>query len=329
MRVVEVMKGSSGIEGLVHAQRVEPEPGPNEVLVRIRAASLNYRDLAIVSGRYFAGPVARNTIPLSDGAGEIEAVGAGVEGFAVGDRVVATFTQGQPPAALGSPLDGMLAEYRVFNPDGLLKIPAYLSFEQAATLPCAGVTAWNALTGGKAILPGHTVLTLGTGGVSIFALQLAKAAGARVLITSSNDAKLDHARRLGADGTINYKTHPGWEREVLALSNGLGVDHVVELGGEGTLPHSYQAVGFGGEIALIGVLTRADGNLSPYPLMMKNATLRGIFVGGKPLFVGLLRAIEQNKIVPVVDSVFELPQAAEAYQYLKSAKHLGKVVIRI
>ncbi len=295
----------------------------------MRAASLNFRDLAIVTGKYFSGPVARNTIPLSDGAGEVEAVGAGIEAFAVGDRVVATFTQGEPPAALGSPLDGMLAEYRVFSPDGLLKIPEHMSFEEASTLPCAGVTAWNALTGGKPIVPGAVVLTLGTGGVSILTLQLAKAAGARVIITSSSDAKLERAAALGADDTVNYKTHPEWEEQVLALTNGYGADHVVELGGEGTLPHSYQAVAFGGEIALIGVLTRAQGNLSPHPLMPKHATLRGIFVGGRPLFAGLLRAVEQNKIKPVIDTVFDFDAAAEAYAYLKSARHFGKVVIKI
>lgn len=329
MRAVEVVAGSTGFDGLIHADRPKPKPGPGEVLVRIRAASLNFRDLAIVTGKYFNGPVARNTVPLSDGAGEVEAVGANVEGFAPGDRVVATFTQGDPPAALGSPLDGMLAEYRVFSPSGLVKVPDSLSFEEAATLPCAGVTAWNALTVGKPTLPGETVLTLGTGGVSILALQLAKVAGARVIITSSSDEKLARAKALGADETINYKTHPDWEKQVLALTGGQGVDHIVELGAAGTLPHSYQAIGPGGEIALIGVISAPSGDLNPWPLMRKLATLRGIFVGDRPMLAGLLKAIAFHRIKPVVDSVFDFDKAADAYKYLKEAKHFGKVVIRV
>lgn len=329
MKVVEIAAGSTGFNGLVLAQRPDPEAGPNEVLVRIRAASLNFRDLAVASGKYFSGPVATNTIPLSDGAGEVEAVGAGVAGFAPGDRVVATFTQGDPPAALGSPLDGMLSEYRVFSPSGLLEIPEHMSFEEAATLPCAGVTAWNALAGGKPTRPGDTVLTLGTGGVSMLALQLAKAAGARVIVTSSSDAKLDKAKALGADELINYRTHPDWEQQVLALTDGQGVDHIVEVGAPATLPHSYQAIGPEGEIALIGVISRPEGDMNPWPLMRKLATLRGIFVGGKPLFVGLLKAVAYHRIKPVIDSVFALEDAREAYAYLKSAQHFGKVVIKI
>jgi len=329
MHVYEVTAGSRGLEGLVAAERAKPEPGPNQVLVKVRAASLNFRDLAIVTGKYIGGAVTKNTIPLSDGAGEVEAVGALVQAFAPGDRVVATFTQGRPPAPLGSPLDGMLTEYALFEADGLLPIPGDLSFEEAATLPCAGVTAWNALTGGKVVKPGDTVLTLGTGGVSLFALQLAKAAGAHVIITSSSDTKLERARALGADDTINYLTHPDWEQEVMKLTVGRGADHVVELGGAGTLPHSYLAVAQGGAISLIGVMTPPDGNLAPHPLMFKGATLRGIFVGDRSHFEGLARAIEVNGIKPVIDSVFKFDQAVEAYAYLKSAKHMGKVVIAI
>jgi NADPH:quinone reductase-like Zn-dependent oxidoreductase len=329
MKVVEITTGSTSFEGIKVTERPEPEVGPDDVLVRVRAASLNFRDLAVATGKYFSGPVARSTIPLSDGAGEVVAVGSNVTTFTAGDRVVATFTQGDPPAALGSPLDGMLAEHRVFKPSGLLGIPDSLSFEEAATLPCAGVTAWNALQGGKPTLPGETVLTLGTGGVSTLALQLAKAGGARVIVTSSSDAKLEKAKALGADEVVNYVTHPDWEKQVLAVTDGAGADHIVELGAPATLPHSYQAVGTRGEIALIGVISRPEGDLNPWPLMPKLATLRGIFVGDKPLFVALLRAVGFHRIKPVIDTVFEIDQAPEAYKYLKSAQHFGKVVIKI
>src|SRR5881394_1268888 len=305
MKIYTVAKGTTGFDGLKRGERDKPNAGPGQALVRLRAASLNFRDLAIVSGKYIRGPITRDTIPLSDGAGEVVAVGAGVRSLKVGDRVVATFTQGRPPEALGSPLDGVLAEFAAFHEDGLLKIPAHMSFEEAATLPCAGVTAWNALMHGKILRAGETVLTLGTGGVSIF------------------------ARQLGADFGVNYKQHPDWEKKVLELTDGQGADHVVDLGGVGTLPHSYQAVGFGGEISLIGVMTRPEGDLSPYPLMMKGATLRGIFVGAREHFEGLVRAATVNKLKPVIDRTFSFDQTVEAYQYLKSAQHFGKVVITI
>jgi NADPH:quinone reductase-like Zn-dependent oxidoreductase len=261
MKAFEVISGSSSVAGLRAVERPVPVPGPGEVLVRLRAASLNFRDLAIVRGKYIGGPVTRDTIPLSDGAGSVEAIGDGVDGFAVGDRVTATFSQGGPLRTLGSPLDGTLAEYGVFAQSGLLPIPASLSFEQAAALPCAGVTAYIALFEGKTVRPGDTVLTLGTGGVSIMALQLARAAGARVIITSSSDAKLERARALGAAITINYRERPDWAVAVLEATAGRGADHVVDLGGVGTLPGSYQCVAEAGEIKLIGVMTRPDGDL--------------------------------------------------------------------
>ena len=327
MKVFEVAAGSSSLDGLLAAERPAPVPGPTGVLVCMQAASLNFRDLAIVRGKYIGGPVTRNTIPLSDGAGIVEAVGEAVTGFAAGDRVTATFFQGGPLRTLGSPLDGTLAEHAVFDQGGLLRIPDSLSFEQAATLPCAGVTAFNALFEGKGLRPGETVLTLGTGGVSILSLQLAKAAGARVIITSSSDAKLETARALGADVTINYRERPDWDQAVLEATGGRGADHVVDLGGVGTLPRSYQCVAAEGEIKLVGVMTRPEGDLSPYPLMFKNATLRGIFVGRRHHFAGLLAAIEQNGIEPVIDKVFAFGDAPAAYAHLASAKHLGKVVI--
>ena len=329
MKVYTIAKGSTGLEGLKQAERDRPSPGPHEVLVRMRAASLNFRDLAVMSGKYIGGPLTRDTIPMSDGAGEVAAVGSAVKELKVGDRVVATFTQGRPPAALGSPLDGVLAEYALFEPDGLLVIPEHMSFEEAATLPCAGVTAWNALMHGKVLRAGETVLTLGTGGVSILALQLAKIAGARVIITSSSDEKLARARELGADDGVNYKAHPDWEKKVLELTNGQGADHVIDLGGVGTLPHSYLAVGRGGEVSLIGVMTRPEGDLSPYPLMMKGATLRGIFVGAREHFEGLMRAADVNELHPVIDRVFDFDSAPDAFAYMKSAQHFGKLVITL
>lgn len=329
MKMYLVSKGSTGLDGLKRAERDRPTPAANQVLVRMRAASLNFRDLAVLSGKYIRGPLANDTIPMSDGAGEIAAVGAGVREFAIGDRVVATFTQGDPPAALGSPLDGVLTEYALFDPKGLLRIPDHMSYEEAATLPCAGVTAWNALYHGKPLKPGDTVVTLGTGGVSIFVLQLAKLGGARVIITSSSDEKLERAKQLGADEAINYKRHPDWEKQVLELTGGLGADKVVDLAGVGTLPHSYLAVGPGGEVLVIGVLTRPEGDLSPYPLMTKGATLRGIFVGGREHFDGLMKAVAVNGLKPIIDKTFEFDAAPRAFEYLKSAQHLGKVVIKI
>jgi NADPH:quinone reductase-like Zn-dependent oxidoreductase len=329
MRIYVVSKGSTGIDGLSRAERDRPSPVANQVLVRMRAASLNFRDLAIVNGKYIRGPVMHDTIPLSDGAGEIAAVGAGVKDFAIGDRVVATFMQGDPPAALGSPLDGVLTEYALLDPKGLLRIPDHLSYEEAATLPCAGVTAWNALFHGRPLKPGETIVTLGTGGVSVFAIQLGKLGGARVIVTSSSDDKLGRVQKLGADHGINYKREPEWEKRVLELTGGLGADKVVDLAGVGTLPHSYQAVGPGGEVLVIGVLSRPEGDLSPYPLMMKGATLRGIFVGGREHFEGLMKAVSVNKLKPTIDKTFDFDSAPRAYEYLKSALHVGKVVITI
>jgi NADPH:quinone reductase-like Zn-dependent oxidoreductase len=330
MKIFTVAKGSTGFEGLKRGERDRPAAGPGQVLVRMRAASLNFRDLAIVAGKYFRGPVEHDTIPLSDGAGEVAEVGAGVKQFAIGDRVVASFTQGQPPAALGLPLDGCLTEYAVFPADGLLRVPSHLSFEEAATLPCAGVTVWNALMHGpKSLKPGETVLALGTGGVAIYALQIGKLAGARVIITSSSDEKLARAAALGADHGINYKKTPEWDKAVLELTGGQGADHVIDTGGVGTLPRSYLAVGPGGTVSVIGVMTRPEGDLSPYPLMTKGAMVRGIFVGGREHFDGLMKALAVNAMHPVIDKTFDFDASIDAFKYLKSAQHFGKVVIKI
>ncbi|WP_417320136.1 zinc-dependent alcohol dehydrogenase family protein [Emcibacter sp.] len=338
MKAYQIEAGSTSLDGLKQVELEKPVAGPGEVLVRIRATSLNFRDQAIIIGKYFTGPLDRDTIPLSDGAGEVEAVGEGVSRFKAGDRVAGTFFQGwvngwpSSPAdmvALGSPLDGMLAEYVVLPEDGLVTIPDSLSFEEAATLPCAGVTAWNALMEGRGIRPGDTVLCLGTGGVSMIALEFARMAGARVIVTSSSDEKLERAKAMGADGLINYKNTPDWAQEVMKLTDGKGVDKVVEVGGAGTLPLSYQSVGYGGEIALIGVLAAPDGDLSPHGLMFKGASLRGIFVGNRDMFESMNRAIATNGIKPVIGASFDFNQAVEAFQHQMTASHFGKIVIKI
>jgi NADPH:quinone reductase-like Zn-dependent oxidoreductase len=336
MKVFEITKGSTSLQGLRMVERDQPEPAAGQVLVRVRATSLNYRDLAIISGNYFAGSVQHDTVPLSDGAGEVVAVGDSVERFKVGDRVAGTFFQGwvdgvpsASVAALGSPLDGMLAEFVALDQDGLVTVPEHLSFEQAATLPCAGLTAWNALMCSGRIKPGDTVLTLGTGGVSIFALQFAKMSGARVIITSSSDEKLERAKSLGADAGINYKQTPDWEQEVLSQTGNAGVDHVIEVGGAGTLAKSFQAVGFQGQVSLIGVLSGNEGDTSPHALMLKAARLQGIFVGSRVMFESMNRAISGNGMVPVVDKVFPFEEALHAYKYQISASHFGKIVISV
>jgi NADPH:quinone reductase-like Zn-dependent oxidoreductase len=335
MKAYEIQQGAQSLEGLRQVERSDPAPQPGEILVRMRAASLNYRDQAIVTGRYFGGPVSRNTIPLSDGAGEVVALGAGVTRFRVGDRVAGTFFRGwhagPPPGplvALGSPADGVLAEYCVFHQNDAVAIPSSLSFEEGATLACAGVTAWHAVAVICAVRPGHTVLLLGTGGVSTFALQLARASGARVIVTSSSDAKIARARALGADAGVNYNRTPEWDQEVLSLTGGRGVDHVIELGGPGTLARSMRAVGYAGHIALIGVLAGFQGDTNPHPLMLKGASLHGVFVGSRSHFEQLNAAIEANRIKPVIERTFAFEAAVDAYRH-QLAGAFGKVVIRI
>jgi NADPH:quinone reductase-like Zn-dependent oxidoreductase len=337
MKVYEVIKGSTSLDGLRRAERPDPRPGSHEVLIRVRAVSLNYRDHMVVIGRYMGGAVERDTIPLSDGAGEVVLTGPGVTRFKTGDRVAGTFFQTWVDGprtrfapALGVPLDGMLAEYVVLHQDGVVAIPPGLSFEEAATLPCAGVTAWSALMVlGNRVKPGDTVLCLGTGGVSTHAMQFAKAAGANVIITSSSDEKLERARGLGASAGINYKTHPEWEKEVHRLTDGRGVDHVIEVGGVGTLARSYQAIGFGGKVALIGFLAGQTGQQEPYALMMKGGSLVGIGVGSTSNFEDMNRAIVVNRIKPIVDKVFPFDQAPEAFRQMAGGDFFGKLIIAI
>jgi NADPH:quinone reductase-like Zn-dependent oxidoreductase len=337
MKVYELQKGATSLDGLVQSERPEPRPGPREILIRVRATSLNYRDQMIVTGNYFGGPVTRNTIPLSDGAGEVAAVGAGVTRFKTGDRVAGTFFQSwisgpmvERFPALGNPLDGTLAEHIVLHEDGVVAIPPSISFEQAATLPCAAVTAWNALmVSGKPVKPGDTVLCLGTGGVAIAGLQFANAVGARVIVTSSSDEKIKRACILGASDGVNYKRFPDWEKEVLRLTGGRGADHIIENGGAGSLNRSFEATAFGGKVALIGFLAGREGDINPAILMMKSGAMVGIGVGSRAMFEDMNRAIEVNKIKPVVDKVFPFDQAADAYRCQASGDFIGKVVITI
>jgi NADPH:quinone reductase-like Zn-dependent oxidoreductase len=337
MKIYELQKGATSLDGLVRADRPDPQPGPREILIRVRATSLNYRDQMIVTGNYFGGSVSRNTIPLSDGAGEVAAVGAGVTRFKTGDRVAGTFFQGwisgpmvERFPALGNPLDGTLAEYIVLHEDGVVAIPPSISFEQAATLPCAALTAWNALfVSGKAVKPGDTVLCLGTGGVSIAGLQFAKAAGARVIVTSSSDEKIKRACILGASDGVNYKRFPDWEKEVSRLTGGRGADHIIESGGAGSLTRSFEAAAFGGKVALIGFLAGAKGDINPAILMMKSGAMVGIGVGSRAMFEDMNRAIEVNKIQPLVDKAFPFDKAADAFRCQASGDFVGKVVITI
>ncbi len=325
---------ANGIDTLELQEAPTPRPGPGQVLVRMRAASLNYRDLNVAAGRAARGSLPANLVPLSDGAGEVAEVGAGVTRVQPGDRVAGIFMQNwiggdiEPyhvDSSLGGSIDGVLAEYVLFDQDGLVHVPEHLSFEQAATLPCAAVTAWNALYAGRPLKTGDSVLVLGTGGVSIFALQLAHAAGARVIATSSSDDKLARAAALGASDGVNYRQHPDWQQQVLALTNGRGVDHVVEVGGGGTLSRSIEAARIGGQVHLIGVLT--GGEINPTPVLRRNLLLRGIYVGSRQMFEALNRAITLHRIEPVIDRSFDFIDAKAAYLHLQGRTHVGKVVI--
>ncbi len=337
MKKYQLLKGSTDMSSLKLVECDVPQPFEGQVLIKIHATSLNYRDHAVVTGNYFGGILQRDTVPLSDGSGEVTAVGPNVSRFKVGDRVAGCFFQGwidgvpdrDSLMALGSPADGMLAEYVLLHEDGVVAVPEHLSYEEAACLPCAGLTAWNALNVSGSLDEGQTMLALGTGGVSIFALQFAKMIGARVIITSSDDAKLERAKKLGADETINYKTSPDWDQEVLNLTDGKGVDHIVEVGGAGTLARSFASVGFRGQISLIGVLSGREGDTNPHGLMLKNACLTGIFVGSRVMFEQMNQAISINQMHPVIDRVFSFEKAADAYNYQLGAAHLGKVVVKV
>lgn len=328
---------TTGPQGLKLTEFDATQPRPGEVLVRMRAVSLNFRDLGATRHER-PGNLALPFTLCSDGAGEVVAVGEGVKQWKAGDRVMPTFfadwlaggmSHGVMKTARGGALPGVLAQEVIVNEGGLVRIPESWTFEEAATLPCAAVTAWNALVGHGKVKAGDTVLTLGTGGVSIFALQFAKLHGARVIITSSSDEKLARAKQLGADETVNYKTTPDWEREVFRLTQKRGADHVIEVGGAGTLQKSLDAVRYGGRISLIGVLTGFEGMVNPWPVIARSVTLQGIYVGSRELFEDMARALSQNAIKPVIDRVFAFDEAPTAFEHMASGSHFGKIVIRV
>ncbi len=336
MRAYQI-RDQFGLEHLVASEQPDPRPGPGEVLVRVRAAALNARDLRMVQGLY--NPRQKlPLIPCSDGAGEVVAVGAEVRGTTIGDRVMSVFApgwaSGEPTRAklattLGGPVDGLLTELRALPEAAVAPIPGHLSFEQACTLPCAAVTAWRALITEGQLHPGETVLIQGTGGVSVFALQIAKLVGARVILTSSQDEKLARARALGADHLINYRTTPEWQKEARALTGGVGVDHVVEVGGAGTFERSLQAVRMGGRVSAIGVLSGTSGPVSLLPILMHSVRVQGVLVGTREDLLAMGRAFELAKLIPVVDQVFPYEAAQAAFQHLAEGKHFGKVVVRV
>ena len=332
MKAFEII-GPGGIDSLTLNERSDPQVGPGDVLVQVRANSINFRDLSIVSD---PGPrgISYPRIPNSDGAGEVVAVGDGVKEWAVGDRVAGTFfrdwtdggiTEAVMASALGGALDGVLAEQVVFPEHGLVRIPGHMTYEDAATLPCAALTAWRALIEEGGLKAGESVLLLGTGGVSIFALQIAKMHGAVVTVTSSSDEKLDRVSAMGADHLVNYRKTPEWHEAVRQANGGKGVDHIVEVGGAGTLARSVEAARVGGHIALIGILS--SDRVDPTPLMRKSIRLNGIYVGSRRVFNDMNRAFEQAKLKPVIDKTFPFEDAQDAYRHMQAANHFGKIIV--
>lgn len=332
MRAYRIDPDKEGFSKLHMVQENIPSPGRGEVLVRVRASSINYIDTVTVQ-KDQGGPADEQLIPLSDGAGDIIAVGEDVDRFKTGDRVASNFSRewfgGKRPDYItlyGTERDGWLSDYKALHAELLVSIPDHLTYEQAATLPCAAVTAWNGLHGPKALSPGDTVLTLGSGGVSVFAIQLATAMGQRVIATTSSDEKAKKLRSLGADEIINHETTPDWGETVQQLTDGRGAGRVIEVGGPATIRQSLQATSSSGEIALIGFLGASDDKLSYFDLFTK-AALRSIAVGSRNDFEDMNQLIATAGIVPIIDRVFAFTEAQAAFQYLASQKHLGKIVI--
>ena len=327
-----------GLDEIKVVEKPDPSPGPGQVLVRMRAVSLNYRDLLMVNGMYGRGAATSKDVitPFSDGCGVVEAVGEGVTRFAVGDRVSTLFFQGWisgPPSlekvvtALGFPIPGAGAELQTFSEQGLSKAPDFLTDNEVATLPCAALTAWRGLFHDARLEPGDTVVLQGTGGVSIFGLQFAHAAGLRTLITSSSDEKLARAKALGADHLVNYRTTPEWSKPVREATGGRGADFIMEVGGGGTIQESMRAVKIGGHIAIIGVVAGAGEPFNPASLIGNSAKLQGLSVGSREMFESMCRAIELHKIRPVVDKVYPFTEARAAFAAMAAGEHFGKIVL--
>ncbi|MDF2646147.1 MAG: Zn-dependent oxidoreductase [Paenibacillus sp.] len=337
MKVIQI-QGGYGLTHVKQAERQIPVPGPNEVLIKVRAVSLNSRDLGVIAGFY--QPDLSNPLVLtSDAVGEVVALGEQASRFNIGQRVSGIFTQswisGEATQAnwsstLGSPLDGMLAEYVVLPEQGLVHVPDYLTDAEAATLPCAGVTAWHAIIEEGNVKAGDTVVVQGTGGVSLFALQFAKLQGASVIVTSSSDEKLEKARQLGADFGINYKVHPEWEKEVLKLTGGRGADHIIDVGGAETLNQSITALRVGGRISIVGLLS--GGSVEGFlvvPAILRRARLQAINVGSREMFESMNRAITNHKLRPAIDRVFSFEQAIDAFKYFENGSYFGKICITL
>lgn len=334
MRAYEIVS-DGGVDALALNERQSPQPGQGEVLVAVRASAINYRDLSTIEDPVPRG-IVYPLVPNSDGAGEVIGVGDGVTRFKVGDRVAGCFFQdwsdgsisaAAMASAMGGAIDGVLAEEVVLNEAGAVHIPPHLSYEEGATLPCAGLTAWNCLVEQGGLKPGKTALFLGTGGVSIIGLQIAKMMGARAIITSSSEAKLERAGKLGADELINYRENPDWQARVLELTDGAGVDVTIETGGGGTLEKTMEATRIGGTISLIGVLT--GGTINPTTVMRKSIRLQGVYVGSRRMFEDMNAALALNRVHPVIDQVFEFEDARAAYHTMRGAGHFGKLVVKV
>lgn len=336
MRALEVT-APWGADQIKLVEKPDPTPGPGQVLVRMRAVSLNYRDMLMINGMYSRGSGQAGTItPFSDGCGVVEAVGPGVTRVAAGDRVATLFFQnwqsGRPTleklsSSLGFPIPGAGSELQLFSQEGVSKVPAYLTDQQVATLPCAALTAWRGLFEDARLEPGDTVVLQGTGGVSIFGLQFAHAAGYRTLITSSSDEKLARAKGLGADHTHNYRTDPDWFKAVKAATGGVGADFIMEVGGGGTIQQSLRAIRIGGHIAIIGVVAGAGEGLNPGALISNSARLQGLSVGSREMFEAMCRALELHRIQPVVDKVFPFTEVGQAFAAMAAGEHFGKIVL--